>query len=379
MEKKKLVLISYYYPNSAASNRFLAFVNGYGELGIQVKVYLVELNKNYDKVQDKFENVEFYYPLSKLKTKNKYIRFLITTLSLFYLFLKIEQNSNIIMYSSFDFMWLFMLRKDLNIYHERTEHPDLVGKRGNVIGSILHQKYLRACKNIKGLFVISPSLKQYFVDKLQLDDSKVNIINMIVDSKRFDSLDVKNMSNSITYCGTISIKKDGILTLIRSFEIISKKYQDIVLTIIGDFEDVSTKNIVLNLVEELSLKNLVIFTGTVNSKEMPSLLASSKILALSRPNNQQAKFGFATKLGEYLLSGTPSVITNVGDYNLFLHDKQDIVFAKPDDEIDFANQLLWILGNYDKARIIAKNGRKTALRLFNYKNEAQKVINVIFN
>ena len=80
-----------------------------------------------------------------------------------------------------------------------------------------------------------------------------------------------------------------------------------------------------------------------------------------------------------MLSGVPSVITNVGDFHMFLKDRQNIIFAKPDDEVDFANQLIWTLENYEKANEIAENGREAALILFNYKNEAQKVKNIIFN
>lgn len=379
IDNKKLTLISLYHPNTAISNRFLAFVKAYGELGINVKVYFVELNKDYDRIQDKFVNVEFVYLVSKLKTTNRYLRFLITTLSMFYLFFKIEKSSKVILYSLSDFLWLFRYRKNIEIYHERTEHPDVVGKREGIFGSIFHKNYLKACRKIEGLFVITPSLKNYFVEELQLDENKVHIINMVVDNKRFDLLELVDMRNSITYCGTISIKKDGVLTLIRSFEFVSKRHQDIILTIIGDFEDLITKNIVCGLVEELSLTKKVVFAGAVDSKEMPSLLASSKVLALSRPDNQQAKYGFATKLGEYLLSGIPTVITNVGDFYLYLNDKQDIIFAKPDDEEDFANQLIWSLENYEEAKKIARNGRKVALNLFNYKIEAKKVIDIIFN
>lgn len=379
MKDKKLILISLYHPNSALTNRFLAFVKAYGELGIDTKVYFVELNQKYERVQDKYENVEFVYVLSKFRTKNKYIRFLVTLLSVFYLLFKIEKDSKVIVYGLSDFLRLISYRKDFEIYHERTEHPDVVGRRKGIIGKFLYKQYLKSFKELKGLFVITPSLKDYFVSEIQLEEIKVHIINMVVDSKRFNSLEIFEMKNSITYCGTISIKKDGILTLIRSFNIISKIYNDIVLTIIGDFENSYTQDIVLMLVEELSLTDRVIFTGAVSSKEMPSLLASSKILALARPDNQQAKYGFATKLGEYLLSGVPSVITNVGDFHMFLKDRQNIIFAKPDDEVDFANQLIWTLENYEKANEIAENGREAALILFNYKNEAQKVKNIIFN
>lgn len=377
MSNKKLVLISLYHPNTAVTNRFLAFVKAYGELGVDVKVYFVELNENYDRVKEEHANVEFIYPIPKLKTKNKYIKFLMTTLSMFYLFFKIEKNSNVIFYAGFDFMWLFNFRKDLKLYHERTEHPDVVGREG-VLGSFLKKMYLKSCRKIAGIFVISPSLKEYFINDIHIDRDKVHVINMVVDSKRFDSNVTLKKNNTITYCGTISIVKDGILTLIQSFSLVNKKHPDISLTIIGGFESSITKDKVYKLVEELSLTDKIKFMGEVPSKEMPSLLQKSKLLALSRPESKQAKYGFATKIGEYLLSGVPSVITEVGDFHLYLKDKHDIVFAEPDNVDDFADKLLWVLDNYEQSKIIAKNGILTANKLFNNKIEAQKVLDVIY-
>ena len=378
MKDKKLILISCYHPNSASTNRFLAFVKAYGELGIDTKVYFVELNQKYERVQDKYENVEFVYVLSKFRTKNKYIRFLVTLLSVFYLLFKIEKDSKVIVYGLSDFLRLISYRKDFEIYHERTEHPDVVGRRKGIIGKFLHKQYLKSLKKIDGLFVISPSLKEYFVEEIKLEEKKVHIINMIVDSSRFNWLESIDKENTISYCGTISIKKDGILDLINSFSIVARKDSDITLTLIGDFQNSDTKNIVHKLIDDLSIRDRIIFKGNIDSSLMPYMLSKSKILALARPYSKQAKYGFATKLGEYLLSDVPSVITNVGDFKYYLKDMHDIIFAEPDNQNDFANKLLWVLDNYEESKLIAKNGIDTANKSFNYMIEAKKVINVIF-
>ena len=63
-----------------------------------------------------------------------------------------------------------------------------------------------------------------------------------------------------------------------------------------------------NLVKELNLEEKVIFTGAVPYTDVPQLLIDAEILALDRPDNKQAKYGFPTKLGEYLMTGNPVVI-----------------------------------------------------------------------
>ena len=112
---------------------------------------------------------------------------------------------------------------------------------------------------------------------------------------------------------------------------------------------------------------------------MPILLKSSKILALARPDNLQAKYGFATKIGEYLMTGRPAVLTRVGAVEDFLKDKHDCILAEPDNVDDFAEKLLWTIDNYEEAENIGKRGRETALGCFNSEIEAEKIYNRIFN
>ena len=367
-----------FQPNSAAINRFLAFSRGYGELGVEVKVVFVAPSKDFNKVEEQFDNVEFTYLWEGLKTKNKYIKFLITRLNLILFFLKLRNNEVVIFYGMIHFLWFFRLKKNIKLYHERTESPEVVGRSHSFIGNIKHQLYLRACKKLDGLFVISPSLKDYFIEEVGVDKNRVHIINMIVDLTRFDNLDVNSKSNTIAYCGTISEYKDGISYLVKAFSIVTEKYEDITLTLIGGFENSKTEKTVLELMKDLNIENKVILLGTVTADKMPILLSNAKILVLSRPDNKQAKYGFPTKLGEYLMTGNPVVITRVGDFDKYLKDKEDVIFSKPDDVNDFADKLLWTLDNYHQAILIGLNGKQVATNSFNYKIESHKVLQVIF-
>ena len=58
----------------------------------------------------------------------------------------------------------------------------------------------------------------------------------------------------------------------------------------------------LELIENLGVKNSVIFTGIVSAAEIPQILKNATVLALDRPDSLQAQCGFPTKLGEYLLT-----------------------------------------------------------------------------
>jgi glycosyltransferase involved in cell wall biosynthesis len=368
-----------YQPNTAPVNRFLAFAKGYGVEGTKTKVVFIFPNKEKDTVQEIYENVEFVYLWKKYCPKNKYLRHLVIRLFLIEFLFNLNRDKTIILYGAVNFLFLFWLLKKNKIFHERTECPDLFWDTGSIIGKFEYWLYKRACKNIDGLFVISPSIKNFFVKNFDVPKEKIHTINMIVDATRFDFIQVPKKTHTIAYCGTISERKDGISDLLKAFKIVSEQYHDITLTLIGGFENKITKDRVYNLLQALGIVDKVIITGVISVEQMPLLLSEAKILVLSRPKNKQSQYGFPTKLGEYLMTENPVVITDVGDFKSYLRDKEDVIYALPDNYEDFARKLNWVLDNYELSKKIAMNGKKVALDSFNFRTEARKVLDVVYS
>ncbi|MDD4309602.1 MAG: glycosyltransferase, partial [Candidatus Cloacimonetes bacterium] len=93
-------------------------------------------------------------------------------------------------------------------------------------------------------------------------------------------------------------------------------------------------------------------------------LGKSKILALARPSSLQASGGFPTKLGEYLSTGVPVVVTRVGELGHYLKDGETCFFADPDSAEDFAKTVLYAIDNYESAIIVGERGRELAISTF---------------
>ena len=199
---------------------------------------------------------------------------------------------------------------------------------------------------------------------------------MFVDHARFDNID-EPIDDIVSYCGTISINKDGVLDLINAFYLFSIQNPHFKLQLIGDFENVEVKAAVDNIIKRLNLKDKILITGRVSPNRIPSLLSSSRVLVLARPNNKQAAYGFPTKLGEYLATGRPVVVTKVGEIPNFLTDKYDCIFAQPDNYHDFAKQLNWVIDHYDRAIEIGKRGRRLSEDTFSSISQVSHIINFI--
>ncbi len=106
---------------------------------------------------------------------------------------------------------------------------------------------------------------------------------------------------------------------------------------------------------------------------MPILLINAEILALARPDNIQAKGGFPTKLGEYLATGNPVVITDVGEHTEYLTDGESAYISNPDNPTHFAEKLLQASKDLIISNKIGLNGKKIATQFFNNQIQSEKL------
>jgi glycosyltransferase involved in cell wall biosynthesis len=138
--------------------------------------------------------------------------------------------------------------------------------------------------------------------------------------------------------------------------------------IIGDSEN--QNSVISKFKEDFTRENLidnVIFTGLIPYKQIPEKLKSCDVLVLARPSGTQAEAGFPTKLGEYLASKKPVVITKVGDIPAFFTDGFNALLAEPDSPGSVANKISWVKDNPDEAAVIAQNGYLWAKKNLDFK------------
>ena len=107
---------------------------------------------------------------------------------------------------------------------------------------------------------------------------------------------------------------------------------------------------------------------------MPNLLSNAEMLLLTRPNNKQAHYGFPTKLGEYLLSKRPVVVSRVGDIDAFLIDGLNAILVQPDDVAEIANKMIWISNNPLESNKLGIKGHECAISNFNNVTEVKKIL-----
>lgn len=366
------IVYSSYKPNIAPTNRLISFLRGLDELGVETKVTFIYPNEKKDRMDaSRFSHIHVSYLWNEGDNSNKVVKYLRSFIAARRYARMLEKDAHVLLFGGSEYAPFFTQRKDLNVYQERTEHYGVVQLRPG----LLQRRYMKAIPQFKGMFVISTALREAYI---KAGARNVTIVNMTVDANRFKGLKkTEDVKPYIAYCGTASNNKDGVDDLIKAFAIVHKDFPDVKLCIIGRAPTKHDASGNKELVSSLGLDESVLFKGIVPASEMPQLLKDATIVALARPDSLQAQCGFPTKLGEYLLSENPVVVTKVGDISLFLEDGKTALLAEQKNPDDFASRMLWALRNPEEAAAIGLAGREVALREFNYLIEVKKIVNTI--
>lgn len=359
----QVIIAHLYKPGSAATNRIIAYAKSFRDLGVNVSLVLGN-ESHYE--SPKIEGVTTV--MVKVTNHGKLAKQLAASIKSLYQ----QGNSAIIVYGSPLLCW-YLPKSKFNIFYECTEVP-FYG-RAKTIGSRIKEGIkIFLAKRATGMLVISRALEQYFRGK---GIKNIIIANMFVDTARFTGISATKDEKYVAYCGTISPFKDGVDCLIKAFSFFYKAHPEYNLKIIGRFECDEAENTLRNLVNELSIQDAVCFTGMVKPEEMPRLLCGASMLALARPDNEQAKYGFPTKLGEYLATGKPVVVTRVGEIGDFLSDGVNCRWVEPGDPVAFAEAMGWVADNYQDAIRIGNNGKVLTTTEFSSMKQSKKVISFI--
>lgn len=375
MSMSRIVILSRRYcPGQAWTNRTLAYAKGFAEFGKEVVIYYL--------IPDKYRS-EYHIDIPGVRVVDlwrtdgwiaRHCRLFSFIKNLLKFKREVKCGDSVFFYGGYDYqLWLAMkIRRRAKIFCEVTEHPDINGTAKSKFNIV---NINEALMKLDGLFVISNALKEYYA-KIGVDIKRIHIINMFVDINRFEGIKKSRKEKYIAYCGAVSYDKDGVNILIEAFSKFLKTHSDYRLRIIGKGLTLDTISRLKLLAQDLGAKDAIDFTGPVLPEEMPQLLCDAMILALARPDNLQAKNGFPTKLGEYLATGNPVVVTAVGEIPCFIKHGENGFLSAPD-SISFAEQLCYVADNYDDACKVGLKGRELAYNAFSYKTQSGIVLNIM--
>lgn len=359
-------------PSGQASvNRILSLAKGLIEVGDGVTILSTDKGED-----DKFHSINGIKYCNLRKVGNKFVG-LLKALSKVLRFVRknrkevdvlwLVSNSPLLIYP----LWISCKCNGVKYIQEKSEFPFVLMKKG-LLAKAWGKIYVNTIyKLFDGMIIMTQPLFE-FIKKLVRKECRLIKVPMTVDSSRFENVKAENRyGDYAAYCGNMSGNKDGVMNLIEAFSFVEPKHPDFKLLMIGGTNDPAEFEKIENRVSELCLKN-VVFTGRVTRDEIPALLTNAKVLCLARPSSLQSTGGFPTKLGEYLTTGHPVVVTAVGEIPGYLN-KTNSFIVEPDNNEMFGNCINEVLDNYERASVIGQKGRQVALANFNYKVQADRL------
>lgn len=182
----------------------------------------------------------------------------------------------------------------------------------------------------------------------------------------------------IFHAGTLIQRKDGILGMIEAFGKAKQQLQKSIKYILtGTIENSSHPKEIRKIIAKYQLQDSIEFVGLLNRDQVKDYLSRASLVISNRPKTKQDYYGFSTKVGEYLASGVPLIITRWGEAAKWLVDGESAYIVEPENTIELANTIVRVFNNPDEARRIGQNGQALCHKSFDYLNWSKPLVDFI--
>lgn len=370
--KKIGILAPYAFPEGMApTTRIIAYGYGLVQNGIDVEVIInsVYFSEDIQHCEGVIKGLNYRYPYlyNKKRYHSKLYRICYANWALLWNCIKSIIKSNNA--EAFDYVLLsFDSPRELIFYSFvlklfgiktvfiGDEFPEEIRQLNSDVSLHTIRLFKIAYHFISARILMTKNLCEFYNKKVC--DKPSYILSSIIDTSRFDNLQIMNNNRDyLCYMGNMMLAKDNVDNIVRAYGLIKDKYPNIDLWLFGT-PSASDYELISNLIDELGLKERVILKGRASYNDVPNILAHAKILVTSQPKTKRAEGGFPTKMCEYMMTGVPALLTDVGEITQYVTNDENVYIVEPCNHKAYADKIDFILSNYDTAIIVAKRARQ---------------------
>ncbi len=330
-------------------------------IGVYVDMLIDIISKsNYSYKIYNFKYPEMFYNI-------KYIIYIIWLNTFFYirtLFLK----PSIFIFPSF--IMPYFIHKHHKYY---TVIHDLAGFRNNEM--TLHARLINqlsiliTLKKASLIITVSDTIKQELINKFNVDNEHIKVVSNTI-GQHFKNVDIdvtydifrKYKITKYKYILSVATlnKRKNIPELIKAFKLISDRYPDIKLVLVGSMGNENR--------EKLVKHSNIIFTGYIKDEEIPILYKNALFFVF--PSLYE---GFGIPLIEAQYSSCPLLCSNIPVFKEVASSGAE--YVEPD-SISIAKKIEYLINNEARRREIILLGLKNVKR-FSYENLSKQLINLL--
>ena len=228
-------------------------------------------------------------------------------------------------------------------------------------------------KGFDGCLAISSYLADYCRRRLR-PAARVLLVPILVDVDEAgpDGTPGSDAGDHVVYVGYATHPE--VLDLVRGFAEVAGAHPELRLRVIGGSNRPHLLPALWDLARRLDVAERIELVGAVKRDELPALLRAARVLVLPRPDAEFSRAGLPTKLGEYLATGRPVVVSAVGDIPSYLQDGVDAYLYEAGDLPAFAARLGHVLDHPAEAALVGRQGRVTAGERFDPATHGARII-----
>ena len=233
------------------------------------------------------------------------------------------------------------------------------------------------------LLTVNSSLYKYFIEKLGIDCEHVHYAPYPIDTDKFKPMDRKEFlrekyglpTNSpiVVYVGALDPVR-GIFNLIKSFKIVSARFQDALLYVSHPQRqgEVTYKRCLQESIKLLKLDDKVIIHGPIAYVEEIYNLADLVVLPFVRPYWVDPPL----VLLEAMSCGSTIITTPVGAISELIKNEENAVLARKGNSRILAEVMIEFMSNTDESRKIGQEARKTIIQNYSYETVGKRLLEI---
>lgn len=177
-------------------------------------------------------------------------------------------------------------------------------------------------------------------------------------------------ANVFGYVGMMG-QQDGIDYLLRSLGILRHEYRrtDWRCLLIGKGPAMGALQ---QLAAQLQISDQVHFTGMVDYEQVPRYIAATDICVVPDPSNEYNNHSTLVKIMEYMAQAKPVVAFDLPEHRVTAGDTA--LYAKPNEERDFAEQLLRLMDDPKLRRSLGEAGRERVIDSLTWEHQKSHLL-----
>ena len=231
-------------------------------------------------------------------------------------------------------------------------------------------------QHIETIIVTNRIMKRLFKKIHNIDDSKINIINLGIDENKLELKETKlelrnnlNISPKSFIILTVSrlYPRKGFQTVLESLRLIINTKKDIPIKyiIIGSGEEL---NAIKVSISNLNLENYVELLGTVDDNVRNKYYKLSDLFVLIPEVKEESIEGFGIVYLEANYFKIPVIGSSTGGVRVAILNEKNGLLVSPGDVNDLKEKILFLYDNEKTRKEMGEFGFKRTLESFNWKN-----------